>query len=823
MSGPLSFGALLGWALLIALLALYGVVGAYAPYVVLALALLASPYLIYVRAGRALVPDLPVLGFAAAFVLLVFAFSLSATKPTDVLIAANFAWLLLFAPMRALLARFAGKSAPLVIARLALAGVVVTLLLALYERIGLHEERVGRLLSDPIRIANTSVILSFIGLIGVIADRGRLRLVYLVGPILAIAVAYLAGTRGAIAASGVIAVVATIMLVRRKWLAVGIAAVLAVLGVGALLIAAQLHVPRIDTLVQTVTAVLTGGTVTDNSAEIRLAMQRVAVAAFQQSPWFGHGWQRLMSVASSFLPPGHEKYFHGQPHLHNDIADFAVAAGAIGLVAYALILFTPLVAALRSPRDSLYRVRLYGIGILTVSYAVLGLNSMMFGYEVHTALFCGLAAVLLGFCRETNAIEADAARPAATISPRRGIVERSLVWLLLALTLVLSTSIGLLTPYVVVVLALATWLVLLFTGRLPESYHPLAGKLSLIAFVLILVDFGLTAKGAPDVLYAFNFSFLFLFGPLLFLMERAGGRIRVGWVSWLAGLGVLLTYAMVFYSEHTGHVRPAGFNLGPIVLSNAVLALAVLATMGAMALRTRLSLLLLLAIPIAVVVTVMTDSRGPLLALLPLMVFTVFMLWSTRFRRNPWFWLATLGLAALVAIAVYLIGHGRITHLPKILGGFFGAAPISDQTTSIRLALYEAGWHAFLDSPWIGHGWARLMSSIYPYIAPDYLEVAKKLPQLHNDVLNFAVSGGIVGVGIYGLIIATPLIAALRSTRDTLRSARIYATGGLLIVYVGGGVTDLMFGHEFHTMLFVMLNAIVLGLVRERADPPPAA
>ena len=109
-----------------------------------------------------------------------------------------------------------------------------------------------------------------------------------------------------------------------------------------------------------------------------------------------------------------------------------------------------------------------------------------------------------------------------------------------------------------------------------------------------------------------------------------------------------------------------------------------------------------------------------------------------------------------------------------------------------------------------------MMSAALPDVDPLYLEHAKALPQLHNDVVNFAVAGGVVGVAVYLLIVFTPLVAALRSPADRYRAARVYATAGLAIVYVCGGLTDLMFGHEFHTALFVMLNAIVFGVYRER-------
>jgi O-antigen ligase len=115
------------------------------------------------------------------------------------------------------------------------------------------------------------------------------------------------------------------------------------------------------------------------------------------------------------------------------------------------------------------------------------------------------------------------------------------------------------------------------------------------------------------------------------------------------------------------------------------------------------------------------------------------------------------------------------------------------------------------------------MKAALPYVDPRHLAAAKKLPQLHNDVLNFAVSGGVIGIAVYAVIIAAPLAAALRSARDRYWAARVYATAGLAIVYVGGGLTDLMFGHEFHTALYVMLVAVVLGFFREARPVSPAS
>ena len=815
MTHRLSFGALLGGALLAVFLVLFGPGGYPAPYVALLLAFIAIPYVIATRAGHGLVPDATGAAFLAAMGLLTLAFALAAHQPSDVLAIANFIWLALFIPMQALFKRLAGPRAAVVVARLALAGAAATLLVAGYEQLAFNSARVGRLTSDPIRIANTAVILGFLSLIGIMADTGRRRFIYLAGPLLAIGVALLAETRGAMVASGALAVVAIFIFVRRRGLAALIALGVGALAIAAIFVAAQFRIARADALVSAIGNVLAGAPIADLSSMVRFEMLRLSWPAFLDSPWYGHGWQRLMTTVGAYLPPGQEHLFRGQPHLHNDLADFAVGAGLLGVAAYLIILVTPLVAAWRSARDSLYHARLGGIVLVVAAYAVLGINSLMFGFEVHTALYFGLCAILLGFCRETAATEAAREVPAAPA----GWAGRPVAGLLLVLALVVPTVLGLITPYVIVAIGLGLWLVLLFRGWLPASYAMPVARTLLIVFAVLLVLFTLTMRGWQDPLRAFNFTMLALYGPIAWLLARAAADWPPGRVACLASLGIALTLVMIVAVDLMLPGRPRGINLGPIVLANAALALSVVATAGALALRNRVSLLLPLSIIAAIGIILLTRSRGPLVAVLPLLALTGIMLWQVRLRRH---WLAALGGAGIVAIgtitAVAFAG-GRLAALPQIVAGLFGSGDIADRTTNNRLALYDAGWQAFLESPWIGHGWARRMTATLPHIDPAYLETARQITQLHNDVLNFAVSGGLVGVAAYLAIITAPTLAAWRSPRDALWAARVYGTMGLPIVYIGAGLTDLMFGYEFHTAFYVMLNAIVLTLFRERRAP----
>jgi O-antigen ligase len=339
------------------------------------------------------------------------------------------------------------------------------------------------------------------------------------------------------------------------------------------------------------------------------------------------------------------------------------------------------------------------------------------------------------------------------------------------------------------------------------------------AFGLLFALFAITAQRPIDLVFSLNFSMLFLFAPIAWTLTRSADRRNIVLVGWLALTGLALALGMMVIQELRLHHRLAGFNIGPIVLANGALALAVIAMMSFVAQRDRRSWWLLLAPLLALGIVLITRSRGPLVASLPLFVVTAVALWRTRFRSR-WFAVAMGVLFVAGTVVAFVVLSRRGINILEIVERALGGRDTGDSSSRARLALYAGGVHAFLDSPWVGHGWARLMTAVAPYLAGDDQQYARRLPQLHNDVLNFAVAGGVAGVVAYFGILLTPLVAALRSARDSLYGARVYGTLALVVVYAAAGLTDLMFGHEFHTALYVSLSAIILGFCRDAPMPP---
>lgn len=392
------------------------------------------------------------------------------------------------------------------------------------------------------------------------------------------------------------------------------------------------------------------------------------------------------------------------------------------------------------------------------------------------------------------------------------------LWALLLLALVISPVLGLLTPYAALLVILPLFVVTLVRRQALAAYASYDARIMLGIFVLFAVICAITADEPKDALRAFNFTMFLTYGTVAFFLSRQQVKSPAELVARLAGIGVVLGFIEVIASAALQHLaRPQGLNLGPIVLSNALLALGFISLGGIFVRRDWLGWLYLLPPLLAIGATIMTGSRGPLLAVPVAAIIAALFLWHDRFRAS--LRATILGGATLLAIlAIAAVGalQSRASSLLGIFGSVAEGQAVVDESTRQRFILYRAGWQSFQQSPWIGHGWGNIISSVKPFIPDADQWMLTVLPQLHNDVVNFAVASGVVGVVAYLILVTTPIVGAILSPRDSLRTFRLYGATALTIIYIGGGLTDLMFGFEFHTYLFAMLTAILLHFCREQ-------
>jgi O-antigen ligase len=386
------------------------------------------------------------------------------------------------------------------------------------------------------------------------------------------------------------------------------------------------------------------------------------------------------------------------------------------------------------------------------------------------------------------------------------------VWAILGLTLALSVVLGLITPYVLVGLGVILLLLRASDGTLRRALAP--APLTLLGIVVVLfVCFAITARQPGDMLFIFNFVALVLFAPIyLTLSDRrpANGAVIV---ARLALLGALLSVVvMLVRIGYMGGRRSDAGLIGVIVLANTAMILGFLSLIGAAADHGWRRVIYLLGPAAGVSTLIMTQSRGPILALVPLGIGAAIFL--ARSLRINWWWVTAGLVAGVAATAAWAMSlGGRIAKLPGIFYSLLSGDFVQDRTTEFRLDLYQAGWKAFQDSPVFGHGWAHIMTAARPYLE---IKRLARLPQLHNDFLDFAVAAGVVGIACYVILLAAPIVLGLMSPRDSQRRLRLYGCTVLSIAYFFDGLTDLMFGFEFHTALYACILAILLGYCRDR-------
>ena len=387
--------------------------------------------------------------------------------------------------------------------------------------------------------------------------------------------------------------------------------------------------------------------------------------------------------------------------------------------------------------------------------------------------------------------------------------------LFLGATLVLPFNGGYVLAYALMALTIVL-IAGLLAARARWSIGP-AGWCFLAAFVLIGTAFSFNG----DALVTVNFIFLLAFVPLVSWFGRQAAPDSAAVVSWTAFAGTILSTVtalsdVFFY----GARRAEGWWSDPIWAAEAALILGFLALMAVPVMRSRWRYMLLLAPVLGLGVTVLSGSRGVLLAAPPLML----VLLATTFR--PWWKQIVAALVVLVIAGVAVLpfapgGVKRIERIATVFEDLLTTGEIGERSAGARLAFWKAGTQAFLASPLIGYGWSQHKKVAYSYLADGGKAFERKgsslrgNKHLHADILDIGVSGGMLGLAAYGLLLLAPLLGAIRSARDSQYAARLTGAIVLSVGYLACGLTYIMFGYEFHTTLYVCLTAIVLGFCRD--------
>jgi len=316
----------------------------------------------------------------------------TAKAPIDILAIFVLTPLWLAAPHTGLLHRFGSHLTPWLIGVLSLIGAAGGAAIAGFDVLILGLPRGGYSVNNPIHLADLSLMLGFMALVGLL-DKRRGNLMFLLGPVFALATIWFSGSRGPLMAFIALLAVGGVTM---AWLTLRPKQALALivlgclgLGVAGFGISHSGAAGRLGEIAN-LNMMLTGNT-RDDSTNERLSMYRSAVGAFLASPVYGHGMMDYTTKAAEYAPPG--RSYTPSGHLHNDLADFAVIGGSLGLLSYALLLLAPLAGGFAA--QGRYRRPAIYLGIVApTGYFAMGLTNAMFGILAQTTLYAVVLSLI---------------------------------------------------------------------------------------------------------------------------------------------------------------------------------------------------------------------------------------------------------------------------------------------------------------------------------------------------------------------------------------------------------------------------------------------
>lgn len=232
------------------------------------------------------------------------------------------------------------------------------------------------------------------------------------------------------------------------------------------------------------------------------------------------------------------------------------------------------------------------------------------------------------------------------------------------------------------------------------------------------------------------------------------------------------------------------------------------------------------ALALAMYGGLLTQSRGPLLAFVP-MFLLVLVLHGRRTGR----WRGALLLAAGTAIGLALVMttlHGRmVSRFEAVQQEVASFDPAGDGQGAVRerLEMWRTAVRATSEHPLLGIGPNRFRAYVRDEIAAGRSNPAiAGFNQPHNEYLNAAASGGVPGLLLLLLVLVLPLRWFLGHARDAAEAVALPACAGVAIVglYALCALTDSVFYRvmplSFYFFMVAGLALLMARQLRARAE-----
>lgn len=275
-----------------------------------------------------------------------------------------------------------------VFAAFALIGVALGAAAGIYEIWQGVDRRAGAG-NNPIHYGGIMLLLGFFTLAGFESTKSKWRYIFLLGPVLGLSGVFLSGSRGPFLAAAALMLVLAPLIIAWNWrdrffiVALALSSCVGVFVFGF----SPLGSRAIAGVYELFVGVRAGELAVIDVP--RSEMLHGTLAAFVQSPIWGHGWANMMTAAEAHFPA--DSRYRGFDNLHADLSNFAVLGGMLGLAGYVILIVAPFLVLAGMPAQHRRQGLLLGLTI-SVGYFILGLTNAMFGVLPQTVLY----AVLMG-------------------------------------------------------------------------------------------------------------------------------------------------------------------------------------------------------------------------------------------------------------------------------------------------------------------------------------------------------------------------------------------------------------------------------------------
>lgn len=199
--------------------------------------------------------------------------------------------------------------------------------------------------------------------------------------------------------------------------------------------------------------------------------------------------------------------------------------------------------------------------------------------------------------------------------------------------------------------------------------------------------------------------------------------------------------------------------------------------------------------------TLLSQSRGALLAL-PLVAAVVGVhVWPMiRLRMGQAVLVASALAAGLAVFAIVLKVPERVDEVRHALQSQTLGLD-RDPSTAHRLMLWSHGLDAFFDRPVLGYGSQNAVAEVRARAARDGTAIPP-YRHLHNEYISVAVGRGLVGLSALVLLLVAPLVVVARAPRDDRQRERWACAALLSGSYAIFGLTNLLFSHDQTNTVF---------------------